>query len=255
MNEIDNKIERLIDQQSTLGKSPDLSQHDDQQQLQFELQLQKKIDAALGRKFPLEPIAESEHREKIQTLISNSEETSVSNSRSPDRSTTPVWALVLAASVLFLVGLLIWQSSKSDSPPDVKYNRQSLAMLYKDTVDRGFKPYYVCDERERFAAEFETRLGVPLRLAEMPEHKQMVGITLVGGVSRITTSMLGLVNDEPVLVFVDTLSNDDEEMRAQVGKTDGYHISRTAKHGLVFYEVSGFEDPQLIEYFERVDSK
>ena len=29
MNEIDNKIERLIDQQSMHGKSPDLSEHDD----------------------------------------------------------------------------------------------------------------------------------------------------------------------------------------------------------------------------------
>ena len=96
-------------------------------------------------------------------------------------------------------------------------------------------------------------MGVPLRLAEMPEHKQMVGIAFDGGVTRKTTSMLGLVNDQPVLVFVDKLSNDDEKMQAQVGKSDGYNIFRTTKHGLVYYEVSGFEEAQLIEYFERID--
>lgn len=253
MNEIDNKIERLIDQQSMHGKSPDLSEHDDQQQLQFELQLQKKIDAALGRKFPSEPVSESEHQKKIEALVSDAEETSVTNLKSPDRRAMLVRALVLAASVLILIGVLMW-FFKSDSP-SIRYNRAPLAKLYKDTVDRGFKPYYDCSDPVRFANQFESVLGVPLRLAEMPEHKQMVGLTFVGGVSRKTTSMLGLVNDQPVLVFVDILGKDDEEMQAQVGKSEGCNIFRTTKDGLVYYEVSGYEESQLIEYFEKTDSK
>jgi len=40
MNEINEKIERLIDQQSTLGKSPDLVEYDDQE-LQFQLITEK----------------------------------------------------------------------------------------------------------------------------------------------------------------------------------------------------------------------
>ena len=251
MNEIDKKIESLIDQQSMHGNSSDLAGYDNQEQLQFELQLQKKIDAALGRNFPSEPVVELEHRKKMEALISNSKQTSVSKSQSPDRRTMIVRSLVLAASVLLLVGLA-WQFYGDDSD-NVHFSRRTLASLYKDTVDRGFRPYYPCNEPARFAAEFEGRLGVPLRLAEMPEHKRMTGITLVGGISRKTTSMLGLVNDQPVLVFVDRLSEDDEVMRAQVGKGEGCYISRTVKHGLVFYEVSGFEAPQLLEYFERVD--
>ena len=250
MNEIDNKIERLIDQQSMHGKSPDLSEHDDRQQLQFELQLQKKIDAALGRKFPSEPVAESEYRKKIEALVSNAEEPSVSKLQK--RSALPVRVLVLAASVLFMVGVFSWLFVESD-PSGAVFNRKPLAKLYKDSVDRGFKPYYFCEDPVLFAEQFETNVGVPLRLAEMPEHKQMVGIAFDGGVTRKTTSMLGLVNDQPVLVFVDKLSNDDEKMQAQVGKSDGYNIFRTTKHGLVYYEVSGFEEAQLIEYFERID--
>ena len=65
--------------------------------------------------------------------------------------------------------------------------------------------------------------------------------------------MLGSVNGKPVLVFVDNLSDDDEQMRSQVGKHDGYHVSRATKDGLVFYEISEYEDAQLIEYFERVE--
>jgi len=254
MNEIDEKTERLIDQQSVHGKSPDLSKHDDPKQLQFELQLQKKIDAALGRNFSTEPVSELEHRQKMETLVSNAQETQVSDSKLPERRKLLVRALVLAASVLLMVGLAWQYSDKRSSPPGV-FNRQPLAKLYKKSVDRGFKPYYVCDEPERFAAEFERRQGIRLRLAEMPEHKQMSGIALLGGISRTTTAMLGLVNKEPVLVFVDYLSNDDEEMRKQVGKSDGCYVSRTTKFGLVFYEVSGFNDAQLTEYFEQAAPK
>jgi len=189
----------------------------------------------------------------METLVSDSQETSVSNSKLPDRRTTVVRALVLAASVMLMVGL-IWQFYESD-PPVPGFQRKALAKLYKKTVDRGFKPYYVCDEPERFAAEFKKRQGIELQLAKMPEHKQMSGIALLGGISRTTTAMLGYVNEEPVLVFVDKLSNDDEDMRAQVGEADGYYVSRSTKLGLVFYEVSGFEDAQLIEYFERFDSQ
>ena len=240
MSEIDEKIEKLIDQQLD-GKSPDLTSDDDQQQVNFELQLQKMIDASLARSFPTEPTKELVHRKKMEDMVSDS--------KSTGRRSVAGRILVLAALVLILVGLAFWLSSQN-GPSDPDFVRQSMASLYEKAVDRGFKPYYVCDDPVRFAAEFKKRQGVELQLGDMPEHKRMLGISYLGGVSRASTVMLGLANDEPVLVFVDKLSNDDEEMRAQVGKQGEYHVSRTTKHGLVFYEVSGFENAQLIEYFE-----
>ena len=242
MNEIDKQIERLIDQQSSDGESTNRIEFSDQQQLDFELQLQKKIDASLRRNFPVEPIKESLHREKMDALVASS--------RLPERRRMAVRVMVLAASVLLLASLVFLPNKRSNSP-DIVFNRQPLAKLYQSSLDRGFKPYYVCDDPIRFAAQFKKQQGVPLRLAEMPEHKKMVGISFPGGISRTTTAMLGRVSGEPVLVFVDKLSEDDEEMRSQVGKSGQYHISRSTKEGLVFYEVSGFEDAQLIEYFER----
>ena len=247
MNDINEKIEKLIDQRSLDRGSPDPIRHNDQQ-VNFELQLQEKIDASLARTFLSTPAEESVHREKMETLISNSKLNERPNVAAP-KVATLIWAL--AASVLLLIGFAIWLSNQGPSDPD--YVRRQLATLYEDTVDRGFKPYYVCDDPDRFAAEFEKRQGVPLRLGKMPEHKQMVGISYIGGVSRKTTSMLGSVNGKPVLVFVDNLSDDDEQMRSQVGKHDGYHVSRATKDGLVFYEISEYEDAQLIEYFERVE--
>lgn len=243
MNDIDKRIERLIDQPSSNGKSTDPVEYNDQEQVDFELQLQKKIDASLGRLFPVEPIKESVHRQRVETLVSKS--------KVPERRKLAVQVLVLAASLLLLASLVFLQLNQRDSS-EIAFERKPLAKLYQVSLDRGFKPYYVCDDPERFASQFEKQVGVPLRLAEMPVHKQMVGIDFLGGVSRITTAMLGRVNDEPVLVFVDKESNDDEQMRSQVGKNGDYYVSRATKEGLVFYEISGFEDGQLIEYFERV---
>lgn len=243
MNDINEKIEKLIDQRSLDRESLDPMVHDDQQ-VNFELQLQEKINASLARNFPSKPTEESVHREKIETLISNSK------LKERPKVVARIWAL--AASVLLLIGIAFWWYS-NQGPSGPGFTPISLATLYEDTVEGGFKPYYVCDDPVRFAAEFEKRQGVPLRLGQLPEHKQMVGISYIGGVSRKTTSMLGSVNGKPVLVFVDNLSDDDEQMRSQVGKHDGYHVSRATKDGLVFYEISEYEDAQLIEYFERVE--
>jgi len=244
MSDFDEKIEGLLDQQSLGRASTDPAKYDDQQ-MGFEMQLQSMIDASLARSFPSAPVSDSVHRKKMEALIS------LSKLKSRPKVAPVAW--VLAASVLLLIGFAAWQSNPG--PPEPGFVRQSLAVLYEDTVDRGFRPYYVCDEPERFAAQFEKQQGVALRLGEMPEHKQMVGISFLGGVSRKTTSMLGLVNGKPVLVFVDNVSNDDEQMRSQVGKCDQHNVSRTIKDGLVFYEVSEFEDAQLIEYFELDDQQ
>ena len=246
MNGIDKEIERLIDQQSLDGQATDLLEYDDQEQLTFELELQKKIDASLRRSFSSEPTGELVHRKKMENLVSNS--------KSPDRRQMAFRIAVLAASLLLLASALVWQGNTNDST-EIGYNREPLAELYQKTLDRGFKPYYFCEDPDRFAEQFQKQLDAPLRLSEMPAHKKMVGITFIGGVSRKTTSMLGLVNDKPVLVFVDKISNDDQGMRSQVGKSGRYHVSRATKDGLVFYEVSGHEDAQLIEYFERIDQK
>jgi len=244
MSDFDKKIEALLDQRSLDQESIDTKELDGQQ-VSLEMQLQARIDASLARSFSLVPVDDSRHRKKMEALISKSELKS--------RSKVVAVAWVLAASVLLLIGFASWQGNQGLTKPG--FVRQPLAVLYEDAVERGFKPYYKCDDPERFAAQFEKQQGVALRLGEMPEHKQMVGISFLGGVSRKTTSMLGLVNGKPVLVLVDNLSNDDEQMRSQVGKSDQHHVSRTTKDGLVFYEISEFEDAQLVEYFERDDQR
>jgi hypothetical protein len=242
MKQFDEKIELLIDQQALAEEVNDGAVSADQQKVDFELQLQQKIDASLGRLFTSEPVKEATHRRKIETLVSRS--------KVPDRRSSAVRILVLAASVMLLASLVFWQFDQRKTS-EIVYQRKPLVDLYQDSLDRGFRPYYVCDDPVRFAAQFEKQLGVPLRLAEMPEHKRMAGISFLGGVSRKTTAMLGRVNNEPVLVFVDELSKDDDQMQEQVGENGQFHVSRATKDGLVFYEISKFKDGQFIEYFER----
>ena len=103
-------------------------------------------------------------------------------------------------------------------------------------VDTGFQPYYECREADRFAATFRTRQGQALRLLPLPEGKRMLGLSYPGGLSRNTTAMLGRVGEIPVMVFVDRLEHDTP--MALPNDDPDIHLYRTEKHGLVFYEVS-----------------
>ena len=241
----DEHIEKLIDAQNQGGKNSSNTSSDEVNEYSFEFELQDKIDASLRRSFSSQPMDVESHRASVKEMISGSE----TKTGRIGIQRSKAWGL--AASILILIGAGWWLLNGTTA--DVDFQRQPLAKLYHETVQRGFQPYYVCDEPVRFAQEFKNRQGVALRLTDMPEKCSMVGISYLGGISRDTTTMLGLASNKPVLVFVDKISNDDDQMRRQVGQNDRCFVTRTAKHGLVFYEVSEYEEPQLTGYFEEAN--
>ena len=240
------KVEQALDQQSDANNTI-AGDSQDQEEIAFDLQLQSKIDASLARSMASGQLSSESHNTQMMDSVRKT-------APKPKRQGLPKSRLwVLAASILIMVSVAYWQAGNSNPDTGGVFVPQPLAMLFEDTVERGFKPYYVCDEPDRFAQQFQDRQGTPLRLLPMPEKQRMVGIAYLGGISREATAMLGLVDEQPVLVFVDRFANDNEKMRQQVGKTtDGYYVSRVSKDGLVFYEVSSFETPQFVDYLEIV---
>ncbi|MEM7457030.1 MAG: hypothetical protein AAF456_21995, partial [Planctomycetota bacterium] len=62
-----------------------------------------------------------------------------------------------------------------------------------------------------------------------------------------------IVDDQPVTVFVDRVSSDSDDVSST--GDDGLFVHRTERDGLVFYEVSPFDSPQVTRYMIRpVDS-
>lgn len=202
-------------------------------ELQAEVEMQRQIDQLLRQKFS----APSE----IPPLPRTTDAT-LPPPRSFWRSRRGVSLLVAAACVGWL--LFVWQlvpRGKKQAP----FEPQPLAMLYDQAVQSGFEPYWECPP-ERFTATFQQRQQAPLQMAEMPEDRRMLGLAYPGGLSRDTTAILCRVDDQPVMVFVDRLAND-----RTVSEDDRWpevHIHRKMLGPLVLYEVSEFDQPQMLNF-------
>lgn len=172
-----------------------------------------------------------------------------SQKRFPTNLLNHSWVQVaVAASVLLVASLGAWYFSESGIIEPV-FNPRSLATIYSETVDRGFKPYYVCDDDVRFAGTFQARLGQALALAKMPASSEMLGISYLGGISRNATAMLCKVDGQEVLVFVDRVGELGQAIATEDVDGDGLNVFVEEKNGLVFCEVTPLDSSQMIEHF------
>ena len=228
----------------------------------FEKRLNLEIDASLRRLFP-QVAASQPHLEELQQKFEaneGNETVTPGAERDGSVSTGSVVAgsvsagayprrglLVLAASVAVFAVFSWWWFGRNGVTPHFEQTR--VADLYQKMVDKGFEPYYICDDDERFQFVFGTRHQVPLSLQEMPEGSEMLGLSYPGGLSRNTTAMLCVVDERPVAVFVDRQSFDSDD----VGLTDSadLYVHRDEREGLVFYEVSPFDRPRVTEFMIR----
>lgn len=154
----------------------------------------------------------------------------------------------LAATVAIIA---FFAQGRSNRTPEPFFEPVALAQVYRENVDHGFRPYYFCEDEERFAATFRKRQLVGLRLKPTPDDRYMTGLSYTGGLSRETTAMLCLVKEKPVMVFVDRLDTDNESIA--VSKPDGLHVHRAELGGLVLYEVSPFDSPMMMQFLAPVE--
>ena len=152
--------------------------------------------------------------------------------------------VVAAAAIAWVIATFAGRESRVDEPV---FAARPLAEIYRDAVASGFEPSYDCREPERFAAAFSQRQGQPLRLLPVPPGMSMLGLGYFGGLSRHTTAMLCQVEGKPVIVFVDLASLDQPLAAEATG--DDLHVFREVRDGLVYYEVTPWNEPRVTELF------
>lgn len=195
--------------------------------------LQAGMDASLARLFPLaQPSATH-----ADALAGKFEPVQL-------RRRTTRWIVGVAAAAAIGAVLLVWRPFGSGHSTPF-FRPQPVAELYVQAVDSGFLPYYKCDEADRFAAVFDRRQGLPLRLLPLPEGIEMLGISYPGGLSRDSTAMLCRVDAQPVMVLVDRAQADLPI--AQRNDNPSLHVFREERDGLVFYEITPFDEARVID--------
>jgi len=214
-----------------------------------ELKLQERINASLQRLFPLEQISDQRLSELLQAALP----TEPVARQKPDagrhwtrrRMTRSVLAAGVALAAVLGWLLIDWQL-RSDTTDTIFFEPRPLALVYQEAVNSGFEPYYECHEEDRFRATFFRRQGQELKLADLPEDSRMLGLSYPGGLSRDTTAMLCLVDEQPVMVCVDRLAHDSP--LATKNQSGQIKVFRKVRDGLVFYEVTPFDSSRLIRY-------
>jgi anti-sigma factor RsiW len=208
-------------------------------QLQRTVALQQQLDAALQREFA--PPAVS--REVIQQWLPQA---GAGHRSEPRPSRRVLWAALTATAAALAWAVVAWQWN-GGAKLEPFFQQRMLVELYQETVAQDFQPYYFCEDPARFAATFVKRQQIPLQLAPLPADRRMVGLSYLGGFSRDTTAILGYAQDQPVIVFVDRREVDQTEL-GQSSATSGLNVFRRELAGLVLYEVSPLDRPQLVDF-------
>lgn len=214
-------------------------------QLQREVHLARRIDDALRNTF----------RTEVNSEIGLLKDPATVN-RPEDRvpANWHVWqngpAMAVAAVLLLLSGGILWRYHNRSDHTQPFFQARPLVTIFQEELQRGYEPYYVCDDAPRFAAVFAERQGVSLALNELPADRHMLGISYLGGFSRNTTAILCEVDRRPTIVFVDKASFASMEVLAEPDSE--LEVHRVVRDGLVFCEVSPFSTPQIIPFLTRV---
>jgi len=205
-------------------------------ELRRQVELQARIDAGLARLFAVEAPTE----EQVAAVVA-------SRSRGPRVATGRLgWAAAILAAAAAIGWLVATNFLTGTGGNDRHFVARPLADLYRDAVANGFEPGYQCEDADRFAATFERRQGIPLKLVRLPVGLRMFGLAYIGGLSPETTAMLAEADGQRVMVFVDRADLDRSDAAANAGKE--LRVFREVRDGLVFYEVTPLDRPRMIEY-------
>lgn len=245
----DNLLDRYLDGLMSQQEADKFLQQVDAEELRKAEKLQAKVDQSL--KSMLSGLSVDEEAIKNEYLRNEEENAAELKTAGPQEPTRSSFTkLALAALLLVAAGLSIWFNSQPQQLA-LKFEPSPLTDIYAKKIE-NFRPYYVCDDKERFAQTFVSKIGIPLALAKLPTDRSMLGLSYLGGISRNTVAMLSQVQGEDVIVFVDR----ETEPGVDVGvkSTDpSLNVFVQRKNGLVFVEVTPLESAELIDYFEFLE--
>ena len=122
----------------------------------------------------------------------------------------------------------------------------SVETYYRDAVESGFKPEWVCKDDDEFAGAFKKRMRQPLLVAATTGPVVGLGLGYANCLTRRTMTYLARVQGKPVVVFVDKLKND---AHPELSPNSGLNLFRKELDRLVLYEVSPLDKPHVLDLF------
>ena len=122
----------------------------------------------------------------------------------------------------------------------------SVQTYYRDAVERGFEPEWVCKDDDEFAGAFKKRLRQPLLVAATSGPVVGLGLGYANCLTPRTMTYLSRVQGKPVVVFVDKLENDTHP---ELPPNSGLNLFRKELDRLVLYEVSPLAEPHVLDLF------
>ncbi len=195
------------------------------------VEAQRALDASLRRSYAPTGVSAASVLEASRAPIPIAEHAMA-------RRDTRSWVRIAAAVVLLAAGAVAARYAWVGAGP----TRVHPAVAYTQIVADGMKPYEVCTTDEAFAEYTKNRLGRAFLV------KPTEGLALIGWSYRADVlkhecvAMLATFQDQPVVVFVGKPGQDVAIPR----KTGCERVHRGTFHDLVFYEVSKFETPVMI---------
>ena len=222
--------------------------------LMAEAQRQREVDAAL-RGYAQAP-SPSVVLEAIRRHIEASHRTPGAEAQAaptPRLRSIPAWRRLAVAAVLVLGVVGAWQIYHAFTAARGTYDpgpHRTLLQAYQATVDNGFHSNWTCRDDAEFALTFFDQFGQMLSMnPPLPAQTLALGLEYFDILSHKTIGMLARVNEQPVMIFIDRLENDDQSAVQSVEA--GKHIFRRELGDLVLYEVTPLDHPGLVNHLRQ----
>lgn len=140
-----------------------------------------------------------------------------------------------------------WDQLKQLWQPNGGYEQLTVAQVYRDAVEQGFKPDWLCEDDQEFAKTFADRQGEGLLLKPLPEGIRMAGLAYLSGFTPQATSMLAYVEEKPVLLMVGRKDLVSEASLA-INSEQGISVFTRQLGELMLVEVTPFDKPRLLDF-------
>ncbi|MCO6435994.1 MAG: hypothetical protein J5J06_02775 [Phycisphaerae bacterium] len=225
-------------------------------ELRRELQHQDRIDAEIRRVFA-PPRVESERADDV---LNRALAATAGGTRAPRMSASPrspwrfVAALAAALAMSIYAGWQVYEFTRPERPAVRSYvvgPKRSMLAVYREELEKGFKPEWVCRNEEEFRRSFSDRFGQALAFAHLPRNVCPQGLSYEHIFSTFTMHLLVRVDDRAVVVFADKLDRDEPQT---LPPDSDLHLHRRVIGDLVLYEISPFAEPRVIPYFFDPDA-
>lgn len=129
--------------------------------------------------------------------------------------------------------------------PNEGYAKLTVAQVYREAVQSGFEPDWLCEDDQQFAQTFADRQGQGLLLEPLPEGVRMAGLAYLKGFARKATSMFAYVENEPVLVMVGRTESVSESL-LKADEELGISVFTRRLGELTLVEVTPFDTPRVL---------